>query len=119
MFWFLMASMVVVVAAVTLAVLGSGDGSGGPAAGGLADAEPDRIDDSFPTDRPVAPADVVSVRLPVAPRGYRMAEVDEVLDRLAAELAERDARIAELEMALTGDRTPDLSKDVPPPGIMG
>ncbi|WP_176582881.1 DivIVA domain-containing protein [Streptomyces marincola] len=102
MFWFLMAAMVVVIAAVTLAVLGSGDGSGGPAAGGLADAEPDRLDDPLPLDRPVVPADVVRVRLPVAPRGYRMAEVDDVLDRLAAELAERDARITELETALAG-----------------
>lgn len=101
-FWFLMVAMVVVIAAVTLAVLGSGDGSGGPATGGLPDAEPDRLADPLPMDRPVAPADVVRVRLPVAPRGYRMAEVDDVLDRLAAELAERDARITELETALAG-----------------
>ncbi|MQS06435.1 DivIVA domain-containing protein [Streptomyces alkaliphilus] len=100
MFWWLMAAMVVVVGGVTLAVLGSGDGSGGPVSGGLPDAEPDRPHDPLPTDRPVAPADVVAVRLPVAPRGYRMAEVDEVLDRLAAELAERDARIAELRAEL-------------------
>ncbi|WP_078900164.1 DivIVA domain-containing protein [Streptomyces sp. SBT349] len=104
MFWFLMAAMVVVIAAVTLAVLGSGDGTGGPSTGGLADAEPDRLDDPLPMDRPVAPADVVRVRLPVAPRGYRMAEVDDVLDRLAAEIAERDARISELETALAGAR---------------
>ncbi|MGP3967995.1 DivIVA domain-containing protein [Streptomyces sp. 6N223] len=104
MFWFLMAAMVVVIAAVTLAVLGSGDGSGGPVSGGMPEAEPDRIDDPLPRDRPVVPADVVAVRLPVAPRGYRMAEVDDVLDRLAAELAERDARIAELESALAGAR---------------
>ncbi|RBM11858.1 DivIVA domain-containing protein [Streptomyces sp. PT12] len=111
MFWFLMAAMVVVIAAVTLAVLGSGDGTGGPATGGLADAEPDRLDDPLPGDRPVAPADVVRVRLPVAPRGYRMAEVDDVLDRLAAELAERDARITELETALAGARTAGAPND--------
>jgi DivIVA domain-containing protein len=104
-FWFLMAAMVVVIAAVTLAVLGSGDGSGGPVTGGMPEAAPDRIDDPLPADRPVGPADVVAVRLPVAPRGYRMAEVDDVLDRLAAELAERDARISELETALAGART--------------
>ncbi|MDT0443166.1 DivIVA domain-containing protein [Streptomyces johnsoniae] len=115
MFWFLMAAMVVVIAAVTLAVLGSGDGSGGPAAGGLADAEPDRLDDPLPMDRPVGPADVVRVRLPVAPRGYRMAEVDDVLDRLAAELAERDARITELETALAGAAAPAGPEDTSPP----
>lgn len=104
MFWFLMAAMVAVIAAVTLAVLGSGDGMGGPATGGLPDAHPDQVNDPLPLDRPVRPADVVEVRLPVVPRGYRMADVDDVLDRLAAELAERDARIAELEAALAGGR---------------
>ncbi len=39
------------------------------------------------------------LRLPMALRGYRMDEVDDVLDRLGAELAYRDARIAELEAA--------------------
>ncbi|CAM5329590.1 hypothetical protein STANM309S_02526 [Streptomyces tanashiensis] len=47
-------------------------------------------------------ADVEALRLPVAARGYRMADVDDVLVRLGAELAERDARIAELEEALAG-----------------
>jgi DivIVA domain-containing protein len=110
-FWFLMAAMIVVIAAVTLAVLGSGDGSGGPVTGGLPEPEPDRLDDPLPLDRPVGPGDVVAVRLPVAPRGYRMAEVDDVLDRLAAELAERDARISELEAALAGAQAVPLGKD--------
>ncbi|WP_110946156.1 DivIVA domain-containing protein [Streptomyces avicenniae] len=102
MFWILIATMVLVIAGVTLAVLSSGDGTGGPVTGGLVDAVPDRLDDPLPRDRPVAPADVVRVRFPVGARGYRMAEVDDVLDRLAAELAERDARITELETALAG-----------------
>ncbi|AOP49941.1 DivIVA domain-containing protein [Streptomyces lydicus] len=96
MFWFLLIAMVVVVAAVTLVVVGGGDG------GGLRDSEPDRLYDPLPEDRPVARADVDAVRLPVAVRGYRMDDVDDVLDRLGAELAERDARIAELEAALAG-----------------
>ncbi|RMI33827.1 DivIVA domain-containing protein [Streptomyces triticirhizae] len=100
MFWFLMVAMVVVIAAVTLAVLSSGDGTGAPATGGLRDVQPDRPADPLPLDRPLAPADLIRVRLPVAPRGYRMAEVDDVLDRVAAELAERDARIADLRHLL-------------------
>lgn len=96
MFWFLLIAMVVVVAAVTLVVVGGGDG------GGLRDAEPDRLYDPLPQDRPVARADVDAVRLAVTVRGYRMNDVDDVLDRLGAELAERDARIAELEAALAG-----------------
>ncbi|GAA2072482.1 DivIVA domain-containing protein [Streptomyces albiaxialis] len=102
MYWFLLITLVVVVAAVTLAVVGSGDGTGRAAAGGLADAPPDLLDEPLPPDRPVGHADVAGLRLPVAARGYRMDQVDDVLDRLGAELAERDARIAELESALAG-----------------
>jgi DivIVA domain-containing protein len=99
-FWFLLITLVAVVAAVTFAVVGSGDGGG--AHGGLADAAPDRLVDPLPADRPLTRADVDALRLPLGARGYRMREVDDVLDRLAAELAERDARIAELEAALAG-----------------
>ncbi|MEV8531187.1 DivIVA domain-containing protein [Streptomyces sp. NPDC051211] len=90
-FWFLLIALVVVVAAVTLAVVGGGEEAV------LPEVEPDRVADALPEHRPVVAADVDALRLPVAPRGYRMAEVDDVLTRLAAELAERDARIAALE----------------------
>ncbi|MDJ0343842.1 cell division protein DivIVA [Streptomyces sp. H10-C2] len=111
MFWFMLIALVAVVAAVALAVLGDG--------GTLRDADPDRIDDRLP-DRPLVRADIDALRLPVAVRGYRMLDADEVLDRLAAELAERDARIADLETALAGVRatavaTPSLL-DAPPSG---
>jgi DivIVA domain-containing protein len=36
------------------------------------------------------------LRFSLAFRGYRMAEVDDALDRLATEIAERDARIEQL-----------------------
>ena len=65
-----------------------------------------------PTRLPVGPIagdDVRGLRIPQAVRGYRMAEVDWVLERLADELdrvgAERDelrARVAELEGARSG-----------------
>lgn len=92
-FAFLLIALVVVVAAVTLAVAGGGSEAV------LPEAEPDRVSDGLPENRPVVRADIDELRLPVAPRGYRMAEVDDVLERLAAELAERDARIAELSAA--------------------
>ncbi|MFD7917064.1 MULTISPECIES: DivIVA domain-containing protein [unclassified Streptomyces] len=92
-FFFLMIALVVVVAAVTLAVIGGGSEAV------LPEAEPDRVADGLPETRPVVRADIDALRLPVAPRGYRMAEVDDVLERLAAELAERDARIAQLTAA--------------------
>lgn len=72
----------------------------------LADAPPDRADLPLP-DSPVQPEDVAAVRFSLAPRGYRMAEVDEVLARLGAELADRDRRLALLEATVVGqDMTP-------------
>lgn len=49
-------------------------------------------------DEPNA-ADVGAIRFAPALRGYRMDQVDEVLDRLAGALEERDATIAELRHA--------------------
>ncbi|MFF1741070.1 DivIVA domain-containing protein [Streptomyces mirabilis] len=98
MFLFLVVALAVVVAAVTLSVVGGGESAP------LPDAEPDRLVDPLPQDRPVNRADVESVRFPLAARGYRMADVDDALGRLGAELAERDARIADLEAALAGAR---------------
>ena len=80
-------------AAVTLAVVGGGRV---PSCRGA----PERLDDPLPADRPLDRADVEALRLPMALPGYRMADVDDALGRLGAELAERDARIAELESAL-------------------
>ncbi|MFG3495028.1 cell division protein DivIVA [Streptomyces sp. NPDC047928] len=95
-FWFLLIAMVVVVAAVTVAVVGGGETEV------LPEAAPQHLVDPLPLTRPVGRADVEALRLPVSPRGYRMDDVDDVLSRLGAELAERDARIAELEAALAG-----------------
>lgn len=104
-------ALVAVVAAVALAVLGDG--------GALRDSEPDRLDDRLSADRPVGRADIDGLRLPVVVRGYRMSEVDDVLDRLGAELAERDARIADLEATVAGAHAvafgaPSLVKDAEP-----
>ncbi|HBF80712.1 MAG TPA: cell division protein DivIVA [Streptomyces sp.] len=109
MFWFLLLTMAVVVAAVTLAVVGGG----GSAV--LQDVEPERLTDPLPANRPVGRPDIEALRLPMSVRGYRMTDVDEALGRLGAELAERDARIAELETALAGAQAtaaggPDLFK---------
>ncbi|MEW2624810.1 DivIVA domain-containing protein [Streptomyces sp. NPDC048106] len=98
MFLFLVIALAVVVAAVTLGVLGGGESAP------LPEAAPERLQDPLPDDRPVGREDVESLRFPLAPRGYRMADVDDALGRLGAELAERDARIAGLESALAGAR---------------
>jgi DivIVA domain-containing protein len=69
----------------------------------LAPLAPDATPTRLPLDR-VDGADVRALRFPQAVRGYRMGDVDWVLERLATELdqvgSERDhlrARVAELE----------------------
>ncbi|MGW3954388.1 DivIVA domain-containing protein [Streptomyces sp. NPDC004752] len=99
MFLFLVVALAVVVAAVTLAVVGGGESAP------LPEAAPERLHDPLPPDRPVGRADVERLRFPLAARGYRMADVDDALGRVAAELAERDARIADLESALVGTQS--------------
>ncbi|MEU6231776.1 DivIVA domain-containing protein [Kitasatospora sp. NPDC047058] len=92
-FWVIVVAMAVVVGGAALVALGGG--------GSLPEAVHDRIAARLPQDRPLSQDDVDGIRLPMAVRGYRMDEVDDVLDRLGAELAYRDARIAELEAAAT------------------
>ncbi|WP_063752613.1 DivIVA domain-containing protein [Streptomyces sp. NRRL S-350] len=91
MFWVIVVAMAVVVGGAALVALGGG--------GSMPEAVPDRLSARLPQDRPLGKSDVDELRLPMALRGYRMDEVDDVLDRLGAELAYRDARIAELEAA--------------------
>ena len=76
-------------------------------------AEPDRSPVELPDDRPVVGDDVRALRLSVAVRGYRMTEVDWLLEQLAETLDERDAALAELRSRL--DRDADTDPGVPLP----
>ncbi|MCQ1952718.1 DivIVA domain-containing protein [Arthrobacter sp. zg-Y238] len=64
---------------------------------GLPEPDP-RLPPVLLPEHPVA-GDVSRLRFSVALRGYRMDEVDTVLDRFAEALEERDARIRTLEAA--------------------
>jgi DivIVA domain-containing protein len=90
-FWLIVVVMVLVVGAAALVALGGGV---------LPDAERDRLASHLPVDRSLRREDVDTLRFPMALRGYRMDEVDDVLDRLGAELMDRDIRVVELESAL-------------------
>jgi DivIVA domain-containing protein len=59
-------------------------------------AELDRSPMELPDDRPVTADDVRALRISVTFRGYRMTEVDWLLDQFAQALDERDAEIAGL-----------------------
>jgi DivIVA domain-containing protein len=64
--------------------------------GGIGENHPDRPDVALPDDHQLRKADIDSVRFTIGWRGYRMEEVDLVLDRLASEIDYRDRLIAEL-----------------------
>ena len=63
-------------------------------------AEQDRSPVALPGDRPVTADDVRALQLSVNVRGYRMTEVDWLLDQFAAVLEGRDAEIAALRAQL-------------------
>jgi DivIVA domain-containing protein len=64
--------------------------------GSITHFAPDWPGRPLPEDRTLRADDVTNARFSLAFRGYRMSEVDAVLDRLAFELNQRDARIEQL-----------------------
>ena len=77
-------AILIVLALGGVAVVASGHG------GSMAPAYDDRPDLGLPDDRPLVARDLRSVRFPLAVRGYRMSDVDELLARLATELEDRN-----------------------------
>jgi DivIVA domain-containing protein len=63
-------------------------------------AELDRSPVELPDDRPVTADDIRALRISPVFRGYRMTEVDWLLDQFALVLDERDAEIAALTARL-------------------
>ena len=93
---------IVVIAVAALLVVGRLDAS-------LVEVGPDQPPLNLPADRPLVHDDVDAVKFGVGMRGYRMDEVDTVLDRVADDLEARDQRIDQLERALV-----DRGVPVPP-----
>ena len=73
-------AILIVLALGGVAVVAAGKGAP------MAEAYDDRPDALVPADRPLAGADLRRVRFSLALRGYRMSEVDALLDRLAGQL---------------------------------
>jgi DivIVA domain-containing protein len=81
----------------------------------MSDAAPDRRDPLLPGRR-IAPEDVEGLRFTMAVRGYRMDEVDAVLDRLSTELSVRDAELSRLRGgAPNGAGGPEARGELPVP----
>jgi DivIVA domain-containing protein len=89
MFWFQLCVVVALLIAVGWVAVGGG--------GHMSPPNPDRPDPAVPDTGLLGRAAVDKVRFSVGARGYRMDEVDDILDRLAYEIDVREHRIAELE----------------------
>jgi DivIVA domain-containing protein len=79
-------------------------------------AELDRSPVELPDDRPVTGDDVRDLRISVAARGYRMSEVDWLLEQFADALEERDAEIASLRARLAEQQEADAADAAPDDG---
>ena len=79
--WFL--AILIVLALGGVAVVAAGRGAP------LAEVYDDRPDAQVPAESPLRASDLRQVRFSLAFRGYRMSEVDALLDRLATELEGR------------------------------
>ena len=83
MMWFF--AILIVLAMGGVAVVASGRG------GSLPEAYDDRPDVRIPADGPLSSDDVRGVRFSLGLRGYRMSEVDALLERLATQLDQQPA----------------------------
>lgn len=81
MTWFFAILIVAVMGVVAVVATGRG--------GAMAEVYDDRPDSRVQADGPLTPTDLRRVRFSTALRGYRMSEVDALLDRLAEELESR------------------------------
>ena len=81
MIWLLAVLAIVVVGGLVVLAVARG--------AAMAPAADDRREVRLPADRPLRAADIRATRFTMTLRGYRMAEVDALLARLAAELEER------------------------------
>jgi DivIVA domain-containing protein len=95
--WFIAAAAIVALGVAAMAAAGGG--------GGMS-REPvyDIYRQQLP-DRPLTGEDIQQARFGITFRGYAMGQVDDLLERLGREIADRDARIAELTGA-TGTGAP-------------
>jgi DivIVA domain-containing protein len=96
MTWFLAVLIVLVMGAVAVVAAGRG--------GAMAEVYDDRPDSLVQADGPLTAHDLRRVRFSTAFRGYRMAEVDALLDRLAEELESREDTAGDTAGDTTGDR---------------
>ena len=95
MMWFF--AVLIVLALGAVAVVAAGWGTP------MTEEYDDRPDAAVPADRPLAADDLRRVRFSLAFRGYRAAEVDALLDRVAAEMGHGEVGHSEAGHAAPAD----------------
>jgi DivIVA domain-containing protein len=105
--------LVVLAVLAAIAVIAAGQG------GSLGTSSPDRSPRGELPVEGVDRAAVDDLRFSLAFRGYRMDEVDEVLDRLVSEIESRDRQIAALEGPGELAERGELAELSDPPGGSG
>jgi hypothetical protein len=103
--WFILFVGVVVVCFIAALILGL---IGGGSVGGLGGESRSLSHEPLP-DEPIADSDFDDLVFDVGLRGYRMSQVDGVVDRLRRELREKDEEIAVLRGEAGTATTPDRS----------
>ena len=101
MMWFF--AILIVLALGAIAVVAAGRGTP------MSPAYGDSPDALVPADGPVTADDLRRVRFPLAFRGYRMAEVDALLERLAEEREALERGVVEREAAEEAPVAPPVS----------
>jgi DivIVA domain-containing protein len=96
MTWFFAVLVVLLMGAIAVVAAGGG--------GSMAEVYDDRPDSRVQAEGPLTADDLRRVRFTTALRGYRMSEVDALLERLAGEL--EVARAAALDTVPDADREP-------------
>jgi DivIVA domain-containing protein len=104
--WLWVLGIVVVVGAVTVVGVGAG--------GSLGEVYEDRPDRTVPVGRPLAADDLRDVTFSTAVRGYRMDEVDALLERIRADLLAREARAQPAGSTTAADSEPAEEADAQP-----
>jgi DivIVA domain-containing protein len=98
-------AILIVLALGGIAVVASGRGAP------MSPAYDDAPDSLVPSDGPVTADDLRRIRFPLAFRGYRMAEVDALLERLAEEREEEARRSAAAPSSADTPPAPDRMGD--------
>jgi|tagenome__1003787_1003787.scaffolds.fasta_scaffold19959652_2 DivIVA domain-containing protein len=104
MTWFFAIVIVALMGAVAVVATGRG--------GSMAETFDDRAESRVQSEEPLTARDLRRVRFTTAFRGYRMSEVDALLDRLSVELDTPPAAPVEPTEPGDGDRTDERAEDL-------